>query len=358
MSEVVEVCERFGFTPTQQLLSDLITLAENIFEGFGQTKVVEDHSQKLADLSDRSSKSKVLKTERVYSKASDSEILAMHQRKALETPPGGFPDARLPKNVFNPSKHRTSVDAPAILGQATWPIFNPQSYKSLSAGHHLLRFLRETDSWEYAGQAWMSQLLQLGIVLALADDHYVVSLGPVCSLAAVAWPLQRRCTSKNTYFTLGEECARGAARLERVVCTDFDRFQVVPTEVVAPIGMYVNEQWKVQGFQGVCLRETGTARPLLTHAALNCFWTLGLPVLQRIAGDQGIPEAIRSNEYSVLVALVRKILACRTEAEIAEVLCGRGQVPADEIPECLKTDVVASVFEKDDLDSIQGFRWG
>ena len=82
------------------------------------------------------------------------------------------------KALFNAVGHELSVDGEHMLGTRDWPSFNAQSVQVQASGLALMHHCIETDSWEEAGQAWLSALYPQGLVMNV-DDSFYLSLGAV-----------------------------------------------------------------------------------------------------------------------------------------------------------------------------------
>ena len=171
---------------------------------------------------------------------------------------------------FSPRNFNPTVEAEHITDTRDWAAFNTKTVEGLASSLALLRQLHAADQWEAGGLSWLCLLVPLGVVLPL-DDGPWLSLGHVQYLSALLVKLEEVPSANPSvkFFTFPAE--RRDWTFKHIVALDPEDVKVVPTEAVAPVGVYLHNRRRFPARPGVLLKTTGEACSALAHSARTCF---------------------------------------------------------------------------------------
>ena len=197
LREVAEWCFEGPPMPLEENLTMLRDLAAVVFTGFGQTKVVEDVFNRLRDREERDVRNKKISLRRQWHCAIGEQVLQLHQREEIETPPlestAGTERDKLGGSTFSYKNEQLSVDGSSMLGRATWPTFTPQAVQAQAAECSLMRVCHDSGEWALASGSWRCVFVPLGVVIrAKATNKFYMSLGQIGYTALQCWALQER----------------------------------------------------------------------------------------------------------------------------------------------------------------------
>ena len=311
--------------PEPDRVARATAIAHDIFAGFGQTKVVEDTFQVLRDRETRDVRNRTLNRARAWSVARGQGTLGLHN---MEEIPGGGSDVpahpKVSSKLFETKKHTPTVDISSLTRKLDWPTFSPQSQQALWAMRALLRHCHQNNAWEVASKTWLWSLAPLGTVLQRARSKaFYMSLGHVGFCALLAWPIvPTKIAPRALFFSLATADDQ-PKNLTWLHISDASEYVVYPCDVVGPLHLYVKRGCKLTPGVAVGWLQTADSMSLLRNAALNAFWDLPLPVVQRVATEVDV-GACGPTLVEVLRALLVRVLGAMPPAELERLLSKRG----------------------------------
>ena len=174
-----------------------------------------------------------------------------------------------------------------MTARRTWPSFSPLSSQGLFAQRALLQHCHKLKAWDLASQAWLCALLPRGtLVRNTSTGEVTVSLGPVGSLAALAWPVEHKHLKKGfRLYLLGG--SNHMSKMPWLVVLELDSYEVLPSKVVAPVQAFLLQGRSVSGPTGLCLQQIGIPMSMLSFAAGHAFWDWDKVLLERLATFEG-----------------------------------------------------------------------
>lgn len=147
------------------VIAELTSLANTLFGGFGQTKIIGDCLKSLRVHEQGDVTNKKIEPFRQYASMQSDGVLALH--KGVEaTPPTVAVAGSVPSTTFSPFGRKPSVDGLSITRPAIWPTLSAQSSQVLGPEQCLLRHCERHDCWDDVALCWQSVLLPPGTVFA------------------------------------------------------------------------------------------------------------------------------------------------------------------------------------------------
>ena len=165
MAEIGQLLHTSAVGDKPALLTWLKEFCTQLFQGWGQTKVIEDNIKVLRDREQRDVCSRVLKVLRQLGIMIDSGGLALHKREGLQMDSSETSSAKLTQKTFYAHQHQCSIDLQSILGTTTWPSFSAQGAEAMYAVLGFLRNVYSKDSLHLTCNAWR---------VSLVGDHTVL----------------------------------------------------------------------------------------------------------------------------------------------------------------------------------------
>ena len=318
-----------------------------LFEGFGQTKVVEDSFQVLRDRESRDVCNKILHILRQLACLVDGGTLEKHKRKQVEVVVKDSKPSEVTAADLNASKASPKVDLDSLRKRATWPTFSAQSFQNVASLLSLQRHCSAAGQLDQMHLSWKVSLLpRQSVVLTRTGEHLLV-LGTTANvLCAAAWSLTERATKAGPHFSLAAGVG-GPSPARWIGLLAWDEVQVVPVEVVSPMHQYASGgAWHAGG--GISWRQTRPSESVLEFAARHCFWELDSPKLVKVAGSLGLIDP-PTDLGELIPKLLRQILGPVPKAELDAIMALRGVCPVDPIPAIVPRDLLEDGLQKDDI---------
>ena len=152
-----------------------------------------------------------------------------------------------------------------------------------------------------------------------------------------------------TFFRLGAGNVENSS-VSWMFPLDLDEYEVIPTEVVSPLRLYVALGRKPGPDAGIALLQKGPAESVLANAARHAFWDITGKSLERLLLAEGLDSEAPdgSDTYASVSTLVQHALGSMSPAELDEIMLLRAQTPDGFTPEELPPEVLASVGDAED----------
>ena len=114
-----------------------------------------------------------------------------------------------------------------------WTGFQPAGIEQNVADHVFLKILHEEGAWDKANDAWQSQLMPIGGLVRRQDGYHgiVVNVYQDCFFT---WP-----AVEIKPLVWRED--HSAARLRYHACFNLDDWRVLPTQVVSPVRLFLED---------------------------------------------------------------------------------------------------------------------
>jgi len=156
---------------------------------------------------------------------------------------------------------------------------------------HLLKlWCYKRACFDIAGNAWMGALVRRGAVVCYRPTKvWYVSLGMLPPMV-VLWRLPPGAVSKNGPVRL-QVAWNADPRLEYIPCLELDDWERLPSSCVSPSHVSVLTKSRKHAPYEIVLQPTEPALgivSLLRGAALECFWTIPITFLRRLARSEGL----------------------------------------------------------------------
>ena len=331
---------------------------KNLWSGWGQTKVVEDGNRIVREHETKDVTNKTVSIAMLWDGLRSAKVLESYGRAEAVPPPDTPPDQepKLTKDLFDAVGFRPTVDLATFTGRRTWPSFSPLGSRTLWCQAALFRHCKENDCWDDAARCWQCQLLPAGtVVWRKPQKQYMVSLGALGLTGCLAWHIERvsrKVAGRKepvTFFRLGAGNVENSS-VSWMFPLDLDEYEVIPTEVVSPLRLYVALGRKPGPDAGIALLQKGPAESVLANAARHAFWDITGKSLERLLLAEGLDSEAPdgSDTYASVSTLVQHALGSMSPAELDEIMLLRAQTPDGFTPEELPPEVLASVGDAED----------
>ena len=182
-----------GFT---EVPKEVHELCRNVFEGIGQTKVIEDGIGQGRRAEQREHQHHHPSLAHLWLSTIKNQVLSeVHKYKEVAAAQAGTEDPEmqyLPPTTFKPQRTLKKDDPLAlhrICTTSSWPTVNAQSSVKLWADFWICEQLDSTGSWTLASQTWQCVLAEVGCLLRKASwSRFYFSLGTVFGRCLLLWP--------------------------------------------------------------------------------------------------------------------------------------------------------------------------
>eukprot|EP00974_Lingulodinium_polyedra_P088570 8588407-Lingulodinium_polyedra.AAC.1 len=177
-------------------------------------------------------------------------------------------------------------------------------------------------------------------------------MGHIGGVALATWPVKEVGQGSSVLWELGADLA-DPGEVGLAVVDGWEGWEVMSTEWLSPLQRLVHTKGQEGFTPRMCLRGTGKARPVLVHAAEECFGDLTLAFLHKLERDQGIPAG--ANLFEVLSGLCRHILGCSDEA-LVSILSKRAARFGSEAAKLLACQGVEDALGEENSKEVQAAR--
>ena len=330
-----------------------------IFEGWGQTKVIEDNFKHMRDRETHDTTNKNHIPISYWSFAREMGAIESHKRAQVQSSEQTvLPERKIRKDLFDVQDHETSLpNTHAITERATWPTFSPQSslhiYIYIYAGLVLLRMLDAESTWDVASRVRKGCLFKQGTIVrnCFTQEHTLCIAHPGL-LVVLGWKvLMFEVQGGKKAFALGcQQCQNTEATwINPLLLDDYD---VCPTTIVSPLHLWVANRRKVHENSGVVFLQSGDYLPIMEHAATQCFWQMPLTQLKTLIKELDLTPPT-PDLYGHLSMLIKNYLNHLSVDELHEILAMRTVVPVDPMAEVLDASQLELVFNQDELKVVE-----
>lgn len=286
MADTARLARRSGWAIDGPLRHRL----RQLFDGFGNEKLLEDTLGKVRDSEVRTSCKKTIGLWRAYEVPHSSSMLGTYDRQEIQI------DASLPiptavgdgQSFFHPpASCNADLDLKGVMENQVWDTFSSMSLRSVSADIFLLAECRSTGCWDRCEEAWHASLIpKHSIVLSRRRQKEVKVYFVLASVgsAILVWPVER---------IAGEMCrlSTAGASPEWVTVLSVSELQVLPYVVVSPLSCFLSGQVR-QSSTGVVFK-LGKPEGLLDHLCKRGFAGVAEVYLRKLFSelDIAVPEA-------------------------------------------------------------------
>ena len=358
VSEVADLLftVRPGLTTAES--QQLKAWGQRLWSNWGQTKVIEDGNRVVREKETRVVTNKAVSMAMQWDGLRSAKLLETYGRAEVTPRPNtdADPEPRLTRDLYHATAHKPSLDLTTFTGRRTWPSFSPLGSRTLWCQAALFRHCKERGCWDEAARCWQCQLLPAGTVVWCKPlQQYLVSLGALGLTGCLAWQVERvsrKVQGKKepvVFFRLGGGRVVNSS-VSWLFPLDLDEFEVIPTEAVSPLRLYLTLGRKPGPDAGIVLLQKGAAESILANAARHAFWDITGKSLERLLLAEGLDSEApdSSDTYASVSALVQHALGTASEAELDEIMLLRAQAPDGFTPEELPPEVLASVADPED----------
>ena len=133
-----------------------------------------------------------------------------------------------------------------------------------------------------------------------------------------------------------------------------DDYDVIPTEVVSPLGLWVANARQVHDKSAVVFLQTKDPMDVMQWAAENCFWKIPESKLRIIAKELEIHPP-SPDLLGYLTILLHNYFPGASPEDINNYLRLRTQVREDALEKLLQPDVMEHLFPTDDMKAVEEF---
>ena len=245
---------------------------------------------------------------------------------------------RLHQCVYH--KDKTSMPLTDITGRnkTPWDTHSPETWHTLVAEAHFLRFIVQNRITEFAAQAWRTELLREFTVIERENKLWMVavSVPPMVYL----WPVKQHSLGPDVFL---EFEPAGPDTPVPFCITAFNDIRAVPYEFTCPMHMLVankltNFPMGLPSFFGV-RPQPHRNTDVLVDAAENGFWDLAESRIESLAKrDYGVAVAEKTFA-EVLFELCKTILQCDDDKAL---VCIERRAAYNEVYDCDYEAAVAS----------------
>ena len=344
---------------TATLIFKMKEMAHEVFQGLGQTKMVEDNFQRMRNREDRDTTNKRLKCMTYWNASTKMGALPLHGREELDytqVSANNVPK-KLEKNLFTTLGHEPVIQTfKDIIKPASWPTYSPQSSHEIPAAMALFRHCTKARSWGLVSQTWKSVFFERGLLFKSKDsDDAFISLGDVGRLMVMAWAVEEikidvpNGDSITVFVVGGEKVINDHVNLFATL--DFNDYVSIPVRAISPIHFYLALGRDIHSSLGVVLMKTGEPEPIVATGARHGFWKIGLDHLQLLADERGVKSSGPAL-LDTLVPLIKDILSDVSEEEVSQILQARALKPVDPVEEITKGEDLSGVLEDDQVEQM------
>lgn len=329
-----------------------------LFQGLGQTKIVEDSIKELRDKEQRTAPSKQLAHFCEWQTSVDAKLLEKYGRSEVEASSAAFPSdefdaAAMFQACHTSSGDQDSVDLRSITTRISWTTWTSQTIKNSFAHLQLLLHMHKTKSWDWVGGSWHVSFLPVGQVLLdeVANEFFMVL--KVLDGAALLWPLAQ--AGANLYQLDLE------ARLQWKVVLEEAAIVVLPTRVLSPVHCFLR---KLPDMAGFAFGVTGQKVHYLKWQAQQGFANVPEHALKKLCEDRclaGVPDpALTDHSAADQMALaLMMLLLPGLEQHVAQNRMFKRKLQQDELAQSylddMSEDMIMDVVLTGDQQEAKGF---
>ena len=335
------------------IVERLTDMTKAIYNGWGQTKIVEDTNRVLRDRETRDVNNRRLSMINYWSAMRGGKTIELHERAELIADKSLQSSGNIPGSMFTASDHIPELPgADEITGKTTWRSYSPQTVYSMYAYIAAMQYCQESNQWGRIGRCWLAMLFRPGMVVNhVVNGAAVLVLDVMGACAVLCWKLQRHRVEDVIYFTPTGDCVENESATW-IVPLDVAQYEVVPVKAVSPVHLWLKTNRVYVESMGVVLLKSGEPEDLWTWAALKCFWGFKLPQLNQFSKfwkvEQPTPEL-----FSILKRLIKRIIPAVTPEELSEILRLRCVVEKDHIEDLVDADVLDDLLSPDEAQAVQ-----
>ena len=173
-----------------------------------------------------------------------------------------------------------------IMEKNTWPTFSPQSSVKVYSGLSLLEKLNANSSWALASAVWRGVFFHSGtIVRDVFTQKTYVCVSHVGEMLVLAWQVAMFNVADGKMAFLVTDATIANAEPKWLNPLQLDDYDVIPTEVVSPLGLWVANARQVHDKSAVVFLQTKDPMDVMQWAADNCFWKIPESKLRIIAKE-------------------------------------------------------------------------
>jgi hypothetical protein len=282
----------------------LITLARSVFCGLPQSRIVEDANGLLRNCETRQTTAKVVRRLTQWEQPIKGRLLDKWGKEEIQGPSQVPAPASALDRLFTPTE--PAADHPnfqqlqqlvdqlkTILDKQDWPSFKPKGSLQQVGELQLLRFLRETNKWGMAQEAWRARVFPVGELVAQgAGEKGLFWVVEVTDPMVLGWRAKR---VGNKLWGFDME----AQSLMWRTCFSFEGWRVVPTAFLSPLHLYLTDSPLTGGNFQVAARSLGQPIPLLKWQARHGFGEISEGVMRRLHKELDLEELPDSPEGDV-----------------------------------------------------------
>ena len=320
-----------------------------LFSGWGNTKIVEDHFKKMRERESKDNSNKRLAMQTYWAASSEMGAIELHERTQVDTSRVLADAPKLKKSIHGTKGHEISLpSASDIMKTQTWPSFTAQSSQQVPAALLLTAMTHKDESWESMSKAWLSVLFHSGmLVYHTPTDSYYIVLSDVGHLVILCWKVQRVPIKKTnySYYVIGGKVEVNST-LFVFSASDLEVLKVVPAQAVSPAHLLLTLK-KLSPDIGVVLMQTGGHLTVLQHVANNCFFKLTMPQLQKLSTHLKVPQP-NPDMASHIRNLVKHVFPEITADRMEEILQMRSCRVVDPMEGLIPKEMEDEIFDKDD----------
>ena len=335
-----------------EIIGQLKALAEKVYAGFGQTKVVEDALHELRRHESEDVTNKVFQQVRQYSTLRDDGVLEKHRRTQV-SPPTDDVSGVITGDTFRVVGQKPTIDAREITNTAYWPTMNAQASQVLCPERELLLHCAAKDCFEDLSACWHSVFVPAGCILRnIETGKEYISLGHVLFVGLLVWEAYSVVSDNGTIaYSFQND---GDVPSQFLMILDFAEWQIVPTKVVSPARHFVERGCKFAKGMGICLIASGPRQSVLFFSAKNCFFDVSREMLTKLAKERGVQD--KTDLFDLCCALIADICTGISQNEIDEILAMRGVTAKPLIPADLEEEAVQALLSEEDAKEFKDLK--
>ena len=273
-------------------------------------------------------------------------------------------DSKFSKDFFNTEKHTVSINGTeTIMESQKWPTFSAQSAQFSYASSEFCSVVsakcaleNSDDPWDMTPRAWRGVLFRRGTIVTKRDSgEYFAALGLIGTLIVGLWKVKMVTLKKvgrnrgQTVFVIGSGSQGYINALPTWASPlDLDDYQGIPTKIISPLELWLQNGKKKITDHGVVWLKTGEPEEMIAMAALNCFYDMPKHQLNIFCVELDL-QPTTPDLVGHLEILIHTILPDKSQEEVNEILEMRCEVPEDPIGDLVPdADVQGAMFPEED----------
>lgn len=328
------------------------------FRGVGQSKIVEDIIQSERVDSTMRNLNMQMTGKRKWLVAFDTNVVGTKHRfkqvpyRMFQLTKADRARAKVlaRRNFYRPAKRKAPQTFRKIVSEkaaTSWPSLRPLAMSYPAVDMFLMQHYARTEDHDSLGSAWLAEFFAPGQVLVQRGKHYLVA-GSLAKLVLVTFELSVHKTKKTAVYSL----AQLGSSPHMLVVDRSDAVEIVPVRwsgTLRQLLMFHGASKKDLGNYNpgayIAGLPLGKAVPFLKAAALRCFWSIGLPSLQRLCTFLQL-ERKPATLVEALVLLLRHLAKLGDEAIFEALALRLGKQHAD-FSDLLDSEAAQEAFEDD-----------